>query len=112
VAPTDAATFGQLQTTAAGLGSQIAGLQTQVDDNRREARAGTALALANSGLHYDPRPGKASLAAALGTYKGISGMAVGLGYALSDRWRFNAAVTATPQVNDYGLAAGASWTLN
>ena len=45
----------------------IAGIQTQVDDNRRETRAGTALALATSGLHFDPRPGKASLAAAFGS---------------------------------------------
>jgi hypothetical protein len=26
--------------------------------------------------------------------------------------RFNAAFTATPQVNDFGFATGASWTLN
>ena len=56
-----------------GLGSQIAGLQTQVDDNRREARAGTALALATSGLHFDPRPGKASLAAASAATKACRG---------------------------------------
>jgi autotransporter adhesin len=106
------ATFGQPQGATAGLSAQIASVQTQVDDNRREARAGTALALATSGLHFDPRPGKASLAAAFGNYKGMSGLAVGLGYAASDRWRFNAAITATPQVNDFGVAAGASWTLN
>jgi len=94
------------------LQSQIADLQTQVDDNLREARAGTALALAASALHFDSRPGKASLSAAFGTYRGASGLAVGLGYAVSDRWRFNAAFTATPQVSDYGFAASASWTLN
>jgi trimeric autotransporter adhesin len=81
---------------------QIAGIQTQVDDNRREARAGTALALATSGLHFDPRPGKASLAAAFGNYKGMSGLAVGLGYAVSDRWRFNAAVPAPPRSTTSG----------
>jgi hypothetical protein len=36
----------------------------------------------------------------------------GLGYAVSHRWRVNAAVTATPQVNEYGFAAGASLMLN
>jgi hypothetical protein len=35
--------------------------------------------------HYDLRPGKASLAAAFGNYKGLLGLAVGLGYAVSDR---------------------------
>jgi trimeric autotransporter adhesin len=109
---TDAVTLGQLQGVSTGIEQQIASLQTQIDDNRREARAGTTLALAASGLHYDPRPGKASLAGAFGNYKGLSGLAVGLGYALSDRWRFNTAVTATPQVSNYGLVAGASWTLN
>jgi trimeric autotransporter adhesin len=57
-------------------------------------------------------PGKASFAAAFGNYKGLSSLAVGLDEALSDRWRFNAALTSTPQVSDYGLIAGASWTLN
>jgi autotransporter adhesin len=87
-------------------------LESQVADNCREARATAALALATAGSHYDLRPGKASLAAAFGNYKGLSGLAVGLSYAVSDRWRLNAAFTSTPQVNDYGLVAGASWTLN
>ena len=115
---------GNLATsTLAGLGlassvdlsainSQIGNLSSRVDTLTSESRAGTALALAASGLHYDPRPGKASLAAAYGTFKGQSGMAVGLGYAVSDRFRVNGAFTGTPQVNDYGLVAGGSWTLN
>jgi autotransporter adhesin len=112
VVPSDAASYGQLQGVATGLQSQIAGLRAEIEDNRREARAGTALALASSGLHFDPRPGKASLAAAFGAYKGQSGLALGLGYAVSDRWRINAAFTGTPQVSDYGMVAGGSWTLN
>jgi len=56
--------------------------------------------------------GRRALAAAFGNDKGMSGLAVDLGYAVSDRWRLNAAFTATPQVNDFGVAAGASWTLN
>jgi trimeric autotransporter adhesin len=106
------ATYSQLQGVAAGLQTQITGLQNQVDDNRREARAGIALAMASSGLQYDTRPGKASLAAAVGYYKGQSGLAVGLGYAVSSRWRVNAAFTGTPEVNEYGAVAGSSWTLN
>jgi autotransporter adhesin len=111
-AGSDIVTSSQLQSVAGGLQAQIAGLQNQIDDNRREARAGTALALASSGLQYDTRPGKASLAAAVGYYKGQSGLAVGLGYAVTSRWRINAAFTGTPQVNDYGAVAGTSWTLN
>jgi autotransporter adhesin len=110
-------------TTLAGLGlasigdinainSQISNLNARIDTLTTEARAGTALALATSGLHYDARPGKASLAAAFANYKGQSGIAVGFGYAVSDRFRVNGAFTGAPQVNDYGAVVGGSWTLN
>jgi hypothetical protein len=46
------------------------------------------------------------------TTKGQSGIAVGFGYAVSDRWRVNAAFTSAPQVSDFGVIAGASLTLN
>jgi autotransporter adhesin len=94
------------------LQSNVAGLQNQVTANQREARSGAALALAATGLHYDTRPGKASLAAAFGNFKGQSGIAAGIGYALTDSWRFNAAFTASPQQSDYGFVVGGSVTLN
>ncbi|RAI40304.1 hypothetical protein CH338_06575, partial [Rhodoplanes elegans] len=119
VAATDAVNVAQLQAATSGFGSSIAtlqnqvgSLQTQVTANQREARAGTALALAATSLQYDQRPGKASLAAAFGNYKGQSGLAVGLGYAVSERWRVNATFSGAPDVSDYGVAAGASFTLN
>ena len=96
----------------AAINAQLATQQNQINVNQREARAGTALALAASGLHYDTRPGKTSIAAAYGNFKGQSGLAVGLGYALNQTLRVNAAFTGTPQVNDYGVVVGASWTLN
>ena len=112
VSPTDAVNMSQLSSLSSGFQSQVNSLQSQITDNRTEARAGAALALAASGLRYDPRPGKASIAAAFGHFKGQSGLAVGLGYTLTDSWRFNAAFTASPQQSDYGVVAGASWTLN
>jgi autotransporter adhesin len=105
VNPTDAANVGQLDSVASGL-------QTQVNQNRREARSGIALALAASSLQYDQRPGKASVAAAFGNFKGQSGFAVGFGYAATDRFRLNASFEASPGIDDYGVSAGASWTLN
>jgi autotransporter adhesin len=99
-------------TDLAAINAQLTTQQNQINVNQREARAGTALALAASGLHYDTRPGKASVAAAYGNFKGQSGLAVGLGYALNQTLRVNAAFTGTPQVNDYGVVVGASWTLN
>jgi autotransporter adhesin len=110
-------------TTLAGLGlassgdinainTQLASLQTQISDNQREARAGTALALAAAQLNYDMRPGKVSVAAALGFYKGASGLAAGLGYAVTDRLRVNAAFSGSPDVEEYGVSLGMSVTLN
>jgi hypothetical protein len=61
---------------------------------------------------YGPRPGKASLAAAFGNYKGQSNLAVGFGYGVTARFRLNGAFPGAPQVNDYGAVVGAPWTLN
>mgnify|MGYP001142801495 FL=1 len=110
--PTDAVNVGQLDSVASGIEQQVSGVQKQVGYNLREARAGIALALAASSLQYDQRPGKASLSAAFGNFKGQSGIAVGFGYSASDRFRINASFEASPGTSDYGVSAGASWTLN
>jgi autotransporter adhesin len=110
--PTDAVNMSQLSSFNSGFQSQLGSLQSQVDTNQREARSGVALALAASNLHYDQRPGKASVAVAFGNFKGQSGLAGGLGYAVSDRWRVNASFTASPDHGDFGAAIGTSWTLN
>lgn len=96
----------------AGLQSQVSGLQSQVTHNQREARSGVASALAASNLHYDQRPGKASVALAYGNFKGQSALAGGFGYAVTERWRVNASFTASPDQGDFGAAVGTSWTLN
>jgi autotransporter adhesin len=105
-------TFTNLTNNIAALNANVAGLQSQINNNLTEARAGTALAFATSGLHYDPRPGKVSVAAAFGNFQGVSGFAGGIGYALSDRFRFNAAFSGSPDINVYGVLVGGSWTLN
>jgi trimeric autotransporter adhesin len=56
--------------------------------------------------------GKASVVAAVGNFKGQTGIAGGFGYAVSDKWRLNAAFSGSPGINQYGVTAGASWTLN
>lgn len=95
-----------------GLQSQINSLQGQINTNAVHANAGTALALAATGLHYDDRPGKLSVSGGFGNYKGQTGLAVGLGYAFDTRLRFNASVSGVPNQSDYGVSGGASWTLN
>lgn len=103
--PTDAVNVGQLQST-------VSGLQGQINDNRWEARGGVALALASSGLRYDDRPGKLSMAGAYGNFKGESGIAFGLGYAATNRLRFNASVSGVPSQGSVGGAVSGSVTLN
>lgn len=109
---TDAVNVGQLQSVAAGFQSQLGSLQTQINDTRIEARGGVALALAASGLRYDDRPGKLSLSGAFGNFKGESGLAVGLGYAATNRLRFNASVSGVPSQGSVGGVVGGSITLN
>lgn len=94
------------------LESSFQDIGNQISENRTEARAGTALALATAGLRYDDRPGKLSLAGGFGHFKGQSGMALGLGYNTSEEFRMNAAVSATTGRGDVGVSVGASWTLN
>jgi autotransporter adhesin len=101
-----------LSNNVTSLNQSVASLQSQVNNNLAEARAGTALAFATAGLHYDPRPGKVSVAFGFGNYKGVSGLAGGIGWAVTDRFRFNAAFSGSPDVNDFGVAVGGSWTLN
>ena len=86
VNPTDGVNVSQLTSMALGtqnqinsLQNQIGGLQNQINDDRREARGGTALALAATGLRYDDRPGKLSVAGGFGNYKGETGLAAGAG---------------------------------
>jgi autotransporter adhesin len=112
IAPTDAVNVSQLNSVATGVNGQIAGLQNQISTNLAQANAGTALAMAASGLRYDDRPGKISLASGFGNFKGQTGLAMGLGYAYDNRLRFNASVSGASGQSNYGVAGGASWTLN
>jgi autotransporter adhesin len=108
--------MGQLTSVAAGINtglqSQINSLQGQINTNLVQANAGTALALAAGGLHYDDRPGKVSLAGGFGNYKGLTGLAMGFGYAYDNRLRFSVSLSGVPNQSDFGVAGGATWTLN
>jgi autotransporter adhesin len=113
VAPTDAVNMAQLNSFASGFQGEIGNLQSQIDVNQREARAGTALALAAGSLHFDTRPGKSSVSGGYGNFHDVSGLATGIGYTIpSGDLRLNATFSGAPDVNDYGVAVGASWTLN
>jgi autotransporter adhesin len=96
----------------AALDGRVKGLESTVADNRAEARGGTALALAAASLRYDDRPDKLSVAGGIGYFKGMTGLSAGIGYATSESFRLNAAISTVPRRGDVGLSAGMSWTLN
>ena len=78
-----------------------------------EARGGIASAMAAAGLRYDDRPGKASVAAALGGFKGSTSVAAGLGYTTEEGdWRLNGAVGYSFNSRDISWNAGLSFTFN
>nr|WP_247871773.1 YadA-like family protein [Ochrobactrum sp. LM19]AJW30012.1 autotransporter adhesin (YadA-like) [Ochrobactrum sp. LM19] len=88
-------------------------LSGEISDVRSEARAGVASAMAAAGLRFDDRPGKASIAGAMGGFKTATSMAVGAGYTSEDgRWRMNGTVAHSFSTNDTAWNAGASWTFN
>ena len=72
----------------------------------------SADALAATGLRYDDRPGKLSVAGGFGHYKGETGLAVGLGYTATNVFRLNVGVSGVPNQGNIGAFGGAAWTLN
>ncbi|WP_273794977.1 YadA-like family protein [Brucella intermedia] len=93
--------------------SRFEALTGELQETRQEARAGIAAAMAASGLRYDDRPGKASIAAGMGGFKSATAIAAGVGYTSQDgRWRSNAALSHSFSTHDTAWNAGVSWTFN
>ena len=100
-----------LEKQANAFGSQLAGLQNAVGQVRQEARRGAAIGLAAASLRFDDRPGKLSMAAGGGVWRGEGAASMGIGYTLPDgSARVNA--TGVAAGRDFGVGAGASFTLN
>jgi autotransporter adhesin len=66
----------------AALSSQINGLAFDIRDVGREARAGTASALAAAGLPQASGEGRTMIAGGIGTYRGKTAIAVGASHRL------------------------------
>ncbi|WP_032450743.1 YadA-like family protein, partial [Brucella pinnipedialis] len=101
----------QNSAAISALGQRVDGLQGQINSARKEARAGAANAAALSGLRYDNRPGKVSIATGVGGFKGSTALAAGIGYtSKNENARYNVSVA----YNEAGTSwnAGASFTLN
>ena len=118
--------IGALSSRVDGLGARVDGLGARVDqlsnrvdalsryavESRREARGGTAMSIASAQIRYDDRPGKISLGTGLGTFKGETGIAAGLGFTSPDQnWRANLSASSSFR-GDWGVGAGVTFTLN
>ncbi|KAB1069517.1 YadA-like family protein [Methylobacterium planeticum] len=102
---------GSLEERVVGLGSAVSGLSREVGNAKLEARRAAAVGLAAASLRFDDRPGKLSLAAGGGVWRGEGAGAFGLGYTLPDgSARLNATGATTGR--DFGFGAGASFTLD
>jgi autotransporter adhesin len=105
IAPTDAVNVGQLSSVAAGL-------QTQINDNNREARAGSAIALALGGT-ANLQPGRRfALSAGYGNFQGSNALGVGATALLYDTRAyavtFNAGVGLSTDTNVVGTRGAVS----
>ena len=95
-------------------------MQTQISNNRLEARRGIASAFAagplaaGAGAAAAAGAGKAALSAGVGEFEGQWSFAAGISYALNKRFLLNAGTTVTPfaPVPLIGFTAGATLVLN
>ncbi|MER2533949.1 MAG: YadA-like family protein [Rhizobiaceae bacterium] len=83
----------------------------QVGKVRTEARQAAAIGLAASSIRFDNTPGKVSVGASGGFWRGEGAFAVGLGYT-SETGKVRANATATTAGGAVGAGAGFSLTLN
>ena len=100
-----------LNNSINGVNQRLNVMQAEIDQTRREAHQGAAVGLAAASLRFDDRPGKFSVAAGGGYWRGEGATAFGAGYTLPNgvvRMNVTAAATSTA----VGVGGGATFTLN
>lgn len=85
-------------------------LNKDIGEVRGEARQAAAIGLAAASLRFDDRPGKLSVAAGGGAWRGEGAFALGAGYTSETGVRAN--VTGTTAGGHWGVGGGLSFTLN
>ncbi|MER9338275.1 YadA-like family protein, partial [Mesorhizobium sp. M0293] len=100
-----------LQQANAYTDSKLSQLNMDMGGVRSEARQAAAIGLAAASLRYDDRPGKLSVAAGGGLWRGEGALAFGAGYT-SEEGRVRANVSGTAAGGHWGVGAGVSLTLN
>src|SRR5262249_5816111 len=91
--PSDAATFGQLQSTATGLQSQINTIHGEVNTNRTEAGRGLAATAALAPGLMPSAPGKTTVSLNAGFFGGETGVGFGVSHRLN--WSLPTMITGS-----------------
>jgi autotransporter adhesin len=81
--PTDAVNVGQFNTLAAGISTQISGLNGQIDTLRQDTRRGLAASAALALPMAPSAPGKTTVSVASGFYGGQTGIGVSVAHRLN-----------------------------
>jgi hypothetical protein len=110
----------QVTTTDQIFNNRFNDIQTQITNNRLEARRGVAMGMAAAGLGAGAGAaaaagaGKAALSAGAGEFEGQWSFAAGISYAVNKRLLLNAGTAVTPfaPVPLIGFSAGATLVLN
>ncbi|PFH30315.1 YadA-like family protein [Burkholderia sp. JKS000303] len=108
-AGTDAVNVNQLHDIARGLGSQIAGVRSDMQSMDHRLTAGVATAMAMAGLPQAYLPGRSMVAIGGGTWRGESGVALGLS-TVSDNgnWVVKGSASSTSR-GDVGASVGVGY---
>nr|WP_208450089.1 YadA-like family protein [Burkholderia anthina] len=108
-AGTDAVNVNQLHDMARGLGSQIAGVRNDMQSMDHRLTAGVAAAMAMAGLPQAYLPGRSMVAIGGGTWRGESGVALGLS-TVSDNgnWVVKGSASSTSR-GDVGASVGVGY---
>ncbi|MCA3803011.1 YadA family autotransporter adhesin, partial [Burkholderia sp.] len=108
-AGTDAVNVNQLRAMEHGLGSQIAGVRSDMQSLDHRLTAGVAAAMAMAGLPQAYLPGKSMVALGGGAWRGESGVALGLS-TVSDNgnWVLKGSASSTSR-GDLGASVGVGY---
>lgn len=106
---TDAVNVNQLSTGLGVVNNNVNALRQDVIENRKEAQAGVAGAMAMAGMPQAYLPGKSMLAAGAASFKGQTAIAIGLSK-ISDNGKWVTKITGSANTRgDVGVSVGAGY---
>lgn len=114
-APTDAVNVSQLGQVANQFMGTAVDLQNQINQSRKEYRAGIAMAMSAASLQTgagSAGAGKVAIGGGFGEFAGTLSLSAGIAYSPVKKLNFNAGVSYAPAANMIGVFGGGTLTLN